>query len=233
MSSPRTPVAAVFGWISLTLGVLAVVLYGAWPYVLPPAPSPAPSSSAVVKIDVETAAQLQRAAALLGAGGRLDEMAADPAQLQRAEQIIETLLEQLPQLGEAHRLKGLLELTRGNGPAARQSFERCLELDSANLPAFLALGASYAEDEDHVAAEGVFRRALEVHPESVAALNNLGQTLWLLDRQDEAMEVYRRKIEIQQRALAAGEDAAGTNSQAPTSAQEAFGDPSEGQAENE
>ena len=220
MSSPRTPVAAVFGWISLTLGVLAVVLYGAWPHVVPSSPA----AASVVEIDVETAHQLQRAAALLGAGGRLGEMSADPAQLQQAEQIIETLLEQLPQLGETHRLKGLLELTRGNGPAARQSFERCLELDATNLPAFLALGASYAEDEDHAAAESVFRRALELHPESVAALNNLGQTLWLLGRQDEAMEVYRRKIAIQQRALGAGADAAETISSAPTSAEEAFGD---------
>ena len=220
MSSPRISAAAVFGWISLTLGVLAVVLYGAWPHVVPSAPS----RNSVVEIDVETANQLARAAALLGAGGRLGEMAVDPAQLQRAEQIIEALLERVPELGEVHRLKGLLEMTRGNGPAARQSFERCLRLDAANLPAFLALGASYAEDEDHAAAEGVFRRALEVHPESVAALNNLGQTLWLLGRQDEAMEVYRRKIEIQQRALGAGAVAAETISSAPATAEEAFGD---------
>lgn len=200
MSSSRTSVAPVFGWVCLSLGVLAVVLYGAWPELssrVAPSPTAHPS---VIVIDAETADQLRRAEVLLGASGRLGEMAQDAAQLERAETIIDALLEDHPQLAEAHRLHGLLALARGDSQAARTALERCLELDGANLPALLALGASYAEDEDHAAAETVFRRALELHPESVAALNNLGQTLWLLGRQDEAMDVYRRKIEIQQRS---------------------------------
>ena len=195
MSNRKPNLAAALAWIALALGVAAVLGYGVW---TTHAPKQAPEGAATLEDD-ETADDLRRAWALLGASAsRLDQLAADPQRLQLAEGLIEGVLERRPQLAEAHRLRGVLALARGQLDAARSSFETCLELDPDRLPALLSLGAVHAEREDHAAAEAVFRRAVEAHPRSIEALHNLGQTLWLLGRQTEAMEVYRRKVELQQ-----------------------------------
>ncbi|MEM1176895.1 MAG: tetratricopeptide repeat protein [Acidobacteriota bacterium] len=194
MSHAPKPYAAVAAWTCLGLGVLAVLLYGAWP-VLFPNPEPAPPPVRIV-IDADTAESLRRTAALLGAGGRVDGLTDDATRLDRAEASIETLLDHHPRLAEAHRLRGLLALARGESDAAVAAFSRCLELDPPNLPALLALGATHARRDDLAAAEDTFRRAVERHPNSVAALDNLGQTLWLRGQEDAAVEVYQRKLEV-------------------------------------
>ncbi|MEM8993186.1 MAG: tetratricopeptide repeat protein [Acidobacteriota bacterium] len=211
MSNPRPPYEAIAAWTSLGVGVLAVLLYGAWPVL---APSPAPPPTRIV-IDADTAESLRRAASLLGAHGRLDDLTRDEARLARVEATVESLLGHHPQLAEGHRLRGLLALARDQNSAALEAFNRCLQLDPPNLPALLALGATHVRLDDPDAAERTFRRAVEYHPESVAALDNWGQALWLVGREDEALEAYRRKLEVQQRSSPAAAGAVTTDPAAP------------------
>ncbi|MEO1366826.1 MAG: tetratricopeptide repeat protein [Acidobacteriota bacterium] len=211
MSTPRPPYEAIAAWTCLGVGVLAVLVYGAWPVL---APNPVPPPTRVV-IDADTADSLRRAASLLGAHGRLDDLTQDETRLARVEATVESLLGHHPKLAEGHRLRGLLALARGQNQAALEAFNRCLQLDPPNLPALLALGATHVRLEDPEAAERTFRRAVEYHPDAVAALDNWGQALWLVGREDEALEAYRRKLEVQQRLTAAGGGAADTGAAAP------------------
>lgn len=212
MRTPDAPRAlAVTGWILLTFGLFAVVLYGVsvetgwapWEFALE---APVRSAAADDAYD-ET---LNEAWRLLGGhlgGVRFEELTEDPERLAQAGERIDRVLTGDPDHPRALMLRGLQRSAEGRDDDAVASVRRSIEA-GGGLQTMLVLGALHADLGHTGDSVEVLQEAVRVYPDSVAAWNNLGQALWLDGRQEEAKAAYRRMLEIEDGALAVSRDKA-------------------------
>lgn len=195
-STSRT--AAMAGWTTLALGVLALVIWGA---MLETGWSPF-EGDADADPSSPTERDLRRAWLLMGghAGGvTLGELTEDPARLERARTILDDVLERAPRDPRAHLYSGLHHLAQGDLDRAREAVDHSRDLDPSSLQTHLVLGVLHTRAKDYAAAEAVLRDAVELDPDSVSAWNNLGQLLWIMGREDESIAAYREKLAAEKR----------------------------------
>ena len=84
---------------------------------------------------------------------------------------------------------GLIELQRGNTPAAIAAFRRSIELDADNPEAYNNLGGALAQTGDRVAAMESYQEALRLQPDLAGAHRNLAK---LLDNFSEAQYHFKK-----------------------------------------
>lgn len=88
---------------------------------------------------------------------------------------------------------------QGNGPQARQQFERVLAIDANNAPALQNLGILSLRQDDVSAALSYLNRALALNPKLPLVLNTLGVVYARLSDFGNAVDAWNRALEIDPR----------------------------------
>jgi eukaryotic-like serine/threonine-protein kinase len=117
---------------------------------------------------------------------------ADPAHLQRAEELAERARVIDPQLPDVHLALGMLAGAKYNYPLAVQEFQEAVRLDP-NLPIawdFLAWALAYLQPPDLPAAERASRETLRLGFSNMSGYYHLGRVLLLEKRYDEAIAAF-------------------------------------------
>ena len=120
--------------------------------------------------------------------------------LDQAEVAFQTALREVPTSAEALYGIGSVYLNQNKNAAAREMFERCVQLQPTypdTLPdAWNNLGV-IATRENHVdEAVEDFRKALSINPRHLLSLDNLGNAYRLQKRWDDARTVLERAVEV-------------------------------------
>jgi tetratricopeptide (TPR) repeat protein len=125
------------------------------------------------------------------------EFGEDPIWLEHGLSYAERALDIDPALPGAHLAAGRCELARHAYAEAVKRFERTLELDPLNLPAYLALAAALEDGGEPERAGAVIDRALRTGPDDWQTHHQVGK--FLLDERFQparAMEHFQRVIEL-------------------------------------
>ena len=83
----------------------------------------------------------------------------------------------------------------GDQAQAIKIYNRLIQSDPQQFPAWANLGGLYLEAGDSIRAEQTFSRALELDPESVPVLNNLATLANQVGDRERALNLYRRALE--------------------------------------
>ena len=121
----------------------------------------------------------------------------DPIWLEHGLSYAERALDLDPTLPGAHLAAGRCELARHAYAEAVKRFERTLELDPLNLPAYLALAAALEDGGEPERAGAVIDRALRTGPDDWQTHHEVGK--FLLEERFQparAMEHFQRVIEL-------------------------------------
>ncbi len=125
------------------------------------------------------------------------EFGEDPIWLEHGLSYAERALDIDPTLPGAHLAAGRCELARNAYAEAVKRFERTLELDPLNLPAYLALAAALEDGGEPERAGAVIDRALRTGPEDWQTHHEVGRFLFYERFQPaRAMEHFERVVEL-------------------------------------
>lgn len=113
------------------------------------------------------------------------------AVLERAWPILAERVRQLPRSAAAHNDLANVLAGLGKREAARENFERALELDAGYALAHLDLGSLLIEMGELDSAVEHLQAAIRLEPELPAAYGNLGRVYEMRGRADLAAETYR------------------------------------------
>jgi Flp pilus assembly protein TadD/predicted AlkP superfamily phosphohydrolase/phosphomutase len=97
---------------------------------------------------------------------------------------------------EVHNNLGLIHLRNGDLEAAREEFQKALELDAADADALLNLAAIHRAEGRLGAAEHLVERALQVDPSSTGALSQLAELKRAQGDLDEAVRLFEEALRI-------------------------------------
>jgi tetratricopeptide (TPR) repeat protein len=97
---------------------------------------------------------------------------------------------------EIHARIGNVQMTAGNLPEARTSFERALALNPASVPAYSYLGTLYGKQRQNDLAVAMFRKALELNPSDVVSLHNFALLDLETEQIDQAITKLGRVLEL-------------------------------------
>jgi len=98
---------------------------------------------------------------------------------------------------DAHYYLGVLLLNQiNNHSAAELHFRKAIELNPANVDAWVTLGFLLGQQGDYTESELCNRKAIDLQPGHYGALTNLGHALKEQGRFDEALEFYSRACNI-------------------------------------
>lgn len=128
----------------------------------------------------------------------VDELMADGARLERAEQRTEAVavyslvVEREPDHAEAHHRLGILSDLKGDYVAAEKHYRVALSQKPDNPDLLSDLGYSYSLRGNHREAEEILRQALANDPGHVQAINNLAQVYGEQGRFEEAVATLRK-----------------------------------------
>lgn len=128
----------------------------------------------------------------------VDELMADGARLERAEQRTEAVavyslvVEREPDHAEAHHRLGILSDLKGDYVAAEKHYRVALSQKPNNPDLLSDLGYSYSLRGNHREAEEILRQALANDPGHVQAINNLAQVYGEQGRFEEAVATLRK-----------------------------------------
>jgi serine/threonine-protein kinase len=167
-----------------------------------------PDKLAAAKTEFERALQLDPnyALALAGVSHVEDDMYrdfdADPARLNRAEQLARRALSIDSQLPEAHLALGRLYGLRYDYARAAQECREALRADPENAFAWdqLSWALGYLEPPDAPEAEKAAREALRLEPSRFMAEYHLGRALYLQGRYDESRAAFEKAGELSPRS---------------------------------
>lgn len=121
----------------------------------------------------------------------------DPIWLEHGLSYAERALDLDPNLPGAHLAAGRCELARRAYAEAASRFERTLELDPLNLPAYLALAAALEDGGEPERAGAAIDRALRTGPDDWQTHHEVGRFLFEQRFQPaRAMEHFERVIEL-------------------------------------
>jgi len=85
----------------------------------------------------------------------------------------------------------------GQSPEAEATYQRSIDLEPSNVPAYVNWGLMLLEDKgDPAAAASLFRQALDIEPERHEARANLGLALHEMGRYDEAAALYEEALRL-------------------------------------
>lgn len=128
----------------------------------------------------------------------VDELMADGARLERAEQRTEAtavyalVVEREPDHAEAHHRLGILSDLKSDYVAAEKHYRVALSQKPNNPDLLSDLGYSYSLRGNHREAEEILRQALANDPGHVQAINNLAQVYGEQGRFEEAVATLRK-----------------------------------------
>lgn len=94
-------------------------------------------------------------------------------EIERAETLCRTVIDNDPQNAEAYHISGLTKLSAARPLEARSLIEKALELNPSQAPYYNSLGGALSSLGDRKTALECFRKALELIPEYPDALNNM------------------------------------------------------------
>ncbi|MEN8163753.1 MAG: tetratricopeptide repeat protein [Acidobacteriota bacterium] len=120
----------------------------------------------------------------------------DPQQLEEAESQALALLEDMPDLPQAHTLLGSISYEKGRLPEAVWHCNRALEGTSNDTDAFLYLGASYMAAGQPELGLDAGRRMVACDPLASISWMILGAAQWFVDRFEEAVPDLKRSVEL-------------------------------------
>ena len=124
------------------------------------------------------------------------EFGEDPIWLEHGLSYAERALDIDPTLPGAHLAAGRCELARHAYAEAVKRFERTLELDPLNLPAYLALAAALEDGGEPERAGAVIDRALRTGPDDWQTHHQVGRFFYERFQLERAMEHFERVIEL-------------------------------------
>jgi len=120
----------------------------------------------------------------------------DPRQLEEAEAQALALLEDMPELPQAHALLGSISYERGHLPEAVWHCKRALEGTSNDPEAFLYLGASYMAAGQPELGLDAGQRMVECDPLASISWMIRGAAFWFVGRFEEAVPDLERSLEL-------------------------------------
>jgi TolB-like protein len=120
----------------------------------------------------------------------------DPRQLEEAEAQALALLEDMPDLPQAHALLGSICYERGHLPQAVWHCNRALEGTSNDPEAFLYLGASYMAAGQPELGLDAGQRMVACDPLASISWMILGAARWFVGRAEEAVHDLERSLEL-------------------------------------
>jgi TolB-like protein/predicted Zn-dependent protease len=120
----------------------------------------------------------------------------DPHQLEEAEAQALALLEDMPDLPQAHALLGSICYERGHLPQAVWHCNRALEGTSNDPEAFLYLGASYMAAGQPELGLDAGQRMVACDPLASISWMILGAARWFVGRAEEAVHDLERSLEL-------------------------------------
>ena len=97
---------------------------------------------------------------------------------------------------DAHHLRGVLAMRKGDPEAAVEEIAKAIRLKPAKAEYHNTLGAAYARQKKHAHAIHHFWQALALEPNYVAALRNLGQALREVGHRAEAVRVAQQALAL-------------------------------------
>jgi protein O-GlcNAc transferase len=115
--------------------------------------------------------------------------------LAEAAVLYREILAQNPNNADALHFLGVIELQRGNAPAAIELIGRAIKLDPRKVSFFSNLGLALHELQRFEEALACYDRALAIRPDA-DALNHRGNVLRNLKRFDDALVSYARALAI-------------------------------------
>jgi TolB-like protein/Flp pilus assembly protein TadD len=120
----------------------------------------------------------------------------DPHQLEEAEVQALALLEDMPELPQAHALLGSISYERGHLPEAVWHCNRALEGTSNDPEAFLYLGASYMAAGQPELGLDAGQRMVECDPLASISWMIRGAAFWFVGRFEEAVPDLERSLDL-------------------------------------
>jgi TolB-like protein/Tfp pilus assembly protein PilF len=120
----------------------------------------------------------------------------DPHQLEEAEAQALVLLEDTPDLPQAHALLGSICYERGHQPQAVWHCKRALEGSSNDAEAFLYLGASYMAAGQPELGLDAGQRMVACDPLASISWMILGAARWFVGRAEDAVPDLERSLEL-------------------------------------
>lgn len=118
-------------------------------------------------------------------------------QLEEAEAVYLTILDQFPKCVEAMHFFGLLMHQQGDSDAAIKLIEQALAEAPQYSDAYNNLGNIYNKLERFEQAADAYSKALDLNPDNPAAYSNFGVVLGHLSRFDEAVEAFSMAVTLQ------------------------------------
>ncbi len=109
--------------------------------------------------------------------------------LERAEEVVEALVQLVPQAGNAHLLLGNIHQKAGSHEAAEACHREAVRVQPELVVAWHNLGNSLRAQRRLAEAEGAYRQALKRDPDHASSLRHLGLTLAAQNQADEAAEL--------------------------------------------
>lgn len=117
-------------------------------------------------------------------------------ELDDAEELYRTILEQHPRFPEALHFLGLLMHQKGDNAQAIRLIEQAIAEAPAYSDAHNNLGNIFNRLEDFEKAAHSYSQALDLNPQNAAAFNNFGVVLSQLSRMEDAIEAFTKAIAL-------------------------------------
>lgn len=99
----------------------------------------------------------------------------------------------------AHNNYGIMLEKRGNLEAARQHYERVLQLDPDDVEGMTNMGAYFITTKRWKSAETLLKKAISINPNSAKALYNLGVVYSQNEYYSEAIPLYEKALRLDSR----------------------------------
>ena len=109
--------------------------------------------------------------------------------LERAQEVVEALVQLVPQAGNAHLLLGNIHQKAGSHEAAEACHREAVRVQPELVVAWHNLGNSLRAQRRLSEAEGAYREALKRDPDHARSMRHLGLTLAAQNQADEAAEL--------------------------------------------
>ncbi|MDZ4850568.1 MAG: tetratricopeptide repeat protein [Pirellulaceae bacterium] len=125
----------------------------------------------------------------------------EAGELQKAEQVYQNILAEVPNQPDVMHLLGLIEYQSGQNEQAIVRIGQAVRLSPNNAVMLSNFGEVLRGSRRFAEAIDVLKRAIAVNPKAHNAYHNLGITLLDLEQNEQAILAFRQAIEIQPQAL--------------------------------
>ena len=122
--------------------------------------------------------------------------------LEKAREVVEALVQLVPQAGNAHLLLGNIHQKAGEHEAAEACHREAVRVQPELVVAWHNLGNSLRAQRRLAEAEGAYREALKRDPDHASSMRHLGLTLAAQNQAEEAVELFDVAVKREPDSLA-------------------------------